>query len=75
MPKLNTDQANKLESPITEGEIRKAVSLMNTGKSPGNDGFPAEYYKEYIDILAQYWLRYTRKRLRKAVYHLHLMKL
>lgn len=52
MPKLETDQAEKLESPITEGEIRKAVSLMNTGKSPGNDGFPAEYYKEYIDILA-----------------------
>lgn len=52
VPKLQSDEARLLESPITEGEIRKAVSLMNTGKSPGNDGFPAEYYKEYIDILA-----------------------
>lgn len=24
---------------------------MNTGKSPGSDGFPVEYYKEYIDII------------------------
>lgn len=52
MPKLDTDQARKLVSPITEGEIRKAVSLLNTGKSPGNDEFPAEYHKEYQDIVA-----------------------
>ena len=25
---------------------------MKTGKSPGMDGFPAEYYKQYIDIMA-----------------------
>ena len=44
MPKLLSDNAEKLQSLITEGEIRKAVSLMKTGKSPGYDGFPAEYY-------------------------------
>lgn len=46
MPKLLCDNAEKLESLITEGEIRKAVSLMKTRKSLGHDGFPAEYYKE-----------------------------
>lgn len=25
---------------------------MKTGKSPGVDGFPVEYYEKYIDILA-----------------------
>lgn len=43
------------EKQVTTGlttPIRKAVPLMKTGKSPGNDGFPAEYYKEYIDIMA-----------------------
>ena len=44
MPKLLFDNAEKPESLITQGEIRKAVSLMKTGKSPGYDGFPAEYY-------------------------------
>ena len=50
MPKLLSDNAEKLQSPITEGEIRKAVSLMKTGKSPGYDLFPVEYHEEYIDI-------------------------
>lgn len=52
MPKLNPDHTRKLESPITVAEIRKAVSLMNTWKSPGYDGFPVGYYKEYIGNLA-----------------------
>lgn len=52
MPKLSTEQIEWLDSPITENEIRRAVSCMKTGKSPGVDGFPAEYYKQYIDILA-----------------------
>lgn len=52
MPKLNPVHARKLESTVMVAEIRKAVSLMNTGKSPGCDGFPVEYYKEYIDNLA-----------------------
>ena len=52
MPKLLSDNAEKLQSLLTEGEIRKAVSLMKTGKSPGYDGFSAECYKEYINNLA-----------------------
>ena len=41
-----------LDSPLTENEIRNAILGMKTGKSPGLDGFPVEYYKEYIDFLA-----------------------
>lgn len=52
MPKLSTEQIEWLDSPITENEIRRAVSSMKTGKSPGVDCFPAEYYKQYIDVLA-----------------------
>lgn len=43
--------AEKLESLITEGEIRKAVSL--TRKSPSYDGFPAERYKEILAPVLQ----------------------
>ncbi len=35
MPKLLSDQAEKLECLITEVEIRTAVSLLKSGKSPG----------------------------------------
>lgn len=48
---MNLEQAERLEVPITEREIREVILLMSNGKSPGYDGLPAEYYKEYIDIL------------------------
>lgn len=66
MPKLDINQVRKLESPITEGEIRQAVSLMNTGKSPGNDGIPAEYYKEYIDVLAPMLVKVYQEAFEKS---------
>lgn len=51
LPKLSSEQAKLLDGPVTEFEIRNAISGMRNGKSPGLDGFPIEYYKEYIDIL------------------------
>lgn len=52
MPRWHSDQADKVESLKTEAEIRKVISLMKNGKLPGCDGFPPEYYKEYVDIIA-----------------------
>lgn len=40
-----------MESPITEAEIRKAISSMKNEKSPGYDGLPVEYYKAFADIV------------------------
>ena len=52
IPKLSEGQVAQMEGAITEGEVRDAISLLKIGKSPGLDGLPVEYYKEYIDILA-----------------------
>ena len=41
-----------LEAPIRENGVRKAIQSMQSGKASGIDGFPVEYYKLYIDILA-----------------------
>lgn len=51
LPTLTSEQKAKLDAPITEEEVRAAISSMKNGKSPGLDGFPIEYYKKYIDIL------------------------
>lgn len=45
MPQLSNDQASLLEGPITLLEIDKAISSLNSGKSPGADGLPIEFYK------------------------------
>ena len=36
---------------LSVGELWKAVSAMKKGKSPGPDGFPAEFYRIFWDIL------------------------
>lgn len=51
LPKLNTDQINSLELPITEEELHSALNHMQNNKAPGPDGFPAEFYKHFWSTL------------------------
>ena len=52
LPTMTAQQAESLDAPITEKEVRNAIAAMKVGKSPGHDGFPIEYFKKFIDILA-----------------------
>lgn len=50
LPTLGKEANDKLTSPITKEEISKAISSLNTNKSPGTDGFPP-WYKSMRDHL------------------------
>lgn len=50
LPRLSSNQVETWDAPITEDKVRKAIKLMKSGKAPGSDGFPVEYYKKCIDI-------------------------
>ena len=45
--KLSKEKQTELDKPITDKEIEKAILYLQKGKSPGLDGFPIEFYKEY----------------------------
>jgi len=45
IPKLNQDQINYLNSLITLKEIEAFIKSLPTQKSPGQDGFYAEFYQ------------------------------
>ena len=43
-PKVGNDQAGNLEQPWNISEITKSIKAMQSGKTPGPDGFPIEFF-------------------------------
>lgn len=54
LPTLTHDNKTRLDEPISQGEIAAAISSLQSGKSPGPDGFPAEFFKTFSSLLSPY---------------------
>ena len=44
-PKLNQEETENLNKPITSMEIETVIRNLPTNKSPGPDSFTAEFYR------------------------------
>ena len=42
---------NILTAPFTEEEVFEAISQMELNKAPGPDGFPAEFYQKFWEVI------------------------
>ena len=50
-PSVDTNSKNTLDAPLRLEEVKASLKLMQTGKAPGPDGFPSEFYQEFSDQL------------------------
>ena len=54
---LSEDEKEICEGSIMENEIKVVLKNMANGKSPGSDGYPAEFYKFFWLDLGEYLLK------------------
>jgi hypothetical protein len=50
-PKLNQEDINHLNRSITQKEIEATIKSLSKKKSPGHDGFTAEFYQMFKELI------------------------
>ena len=47
LPKLNQEEIENPNRPITSMEVKTVIKNLPTNKSPGPDGFTDEFYQKF----------------------------
>ena len=60
-PKLNQEEIENLYGPTTSTEIETVIRNLPANKSPGPDGFTAEFYQKFGEELTPILLNFFQK--------------
>ena len=60
-PKLNQEEMENINIPITSTEIETVIRKLPTNKSPGTDSFTAEFYQKFREELTPILLKLFQK--------------
>ena len=60
-PKLNQEEIENLNRPMTSTEVETEIKNFPANKSPGPDGFTAEFYQKFREELTPILLTLPEK--------------
>jgi len=72
--KLNQEEIENLNRPITSTEIETVMRNLLANKSPGPEGFTADFYQKFREQLNLSYSNSSRKLQRKVNFQTHSMR-
>ena len=61
LPRLNQEETENMNRPITSNEIKTVIKNLPTNRSPGPDGFTGEFYQTFREEITPIFLKVFQK--------------
>ena len=74
LPSLNQDEAETMNRPVTRSEVEAAIKSLPHKKSPGPDGFTAEFYQTHKEELVPFLLKLFQIMQKRESFPNHFMR-
>ena len=74
LPKLNQEEIENLNRPVTSKEIETVIKNLPKHKSPEPDSFPGEFYKTFKEDVIPILLKLFQKLKKRKHFKIHFKK-